>query len=135
VQTTPVKSSNVRAIGYDESKRELRVEFHSGATHDFLGVPPEKHREMMAADSKGRYFHQHIRDSFAQRKMGLPPQQDEAGTSEPRPRLQRVPLKGSNPELTEYYEPIAEAGGAASPEAALGEAVKRYQERPEKPGR
>ena len=134
MQTTPVKSSNVRAVGYDESKRELRVEFNNGRTHDFLDVPPEKHRALMAAESKGQYFYRNIRDNYAQRKMA--PQQDEPGAQEPSPRLRRVVRHETWPHDVEPkpFPPLMEEG-EASPEAALGEAVKRYQERPEKPGR
>lgn len=35
---TPVKSSNIEAIGYDDKANRLTVKFKSGAVHDYHGV-------------------------------------------------------------------------------------------------
>ena len=56
-----VESSNIKAIGYDDGSKTLRVEFHSGASHDYPDTSPEQHADFMAADSKGKHFHKHFR--------------------------------------------------------------------------
>jgi hypothetical protein len=66
---TPVKSSNIKAVGYDPGSKALRVEFNSGAQHRYEEVSPEKHAGMMAADSVGSYFHAHIRGAHKSSKV------------------------------------------------------------------
>jgi hypothetical protein len=57
----PVESSNIKAIGYDQTTKVLRVEFHKSGTYNFHGIEPEKHAALMASDSKGTHFQRHIR--------------------------------------------------------------------------
>lgn len=66
---TPVKSSNLDAIGYDAKSRALTVRFKSGATHRYDDVPPEKHAALMAADSIGSHFHANIRNAHKSSKV------------------------------------------------------------------
>ena len=56
-----VESSNIKAIGYDAASKILRVEFRNGASHDYPDTSLEMHADFMAADSKGKHFHKHIR--------------------------------------------------------------------------
>jgi hypothetical protein len=57
----PVQSSNIKAIGYEPATSTLAVQFHSGTTHEYAGVTPAEHAAFMAAPSKGKHFHKHIR--------------------------------------------------------------------------
>lgn len=68
VVMTPVKSSAANAIGYDAARRELHVEFGSGAVHIYADVSPEKHQALMKADSIGRHLTQHIKGSHEHRR-------------------------------------------------------------------
>jgi hypothetical protein len=79
MKTIPINSSNLKAVGYDPSTRELRVEFHSGAVHEHVGVPPERHSALMAADSHGKEYNAAIRDHYARKQMNAPtaPMRDE----------------------------------------------------------
>ena len=65
----PVKSSSIAAVGYDEAKQELHIKFHGGATHVYSGVTPEKHEELVGAESIGSHFHHNIRNEHKQRKL------------------------------------------------------------------
>ena len=60
----PVRSSNIRSVGYEEVARMLEVEFHSGGVYRYSGVPEMVYRCLMRAVSKGSYFHQHIKDQY-----------------------------------------------------------------------
>lgn len=60
----PVESSNIKAIGYDPANKVLKVQFLSGVTWQYSGVPPEEHAALMDAESKGSYFARHIRDLY-----------------------------------------------------------------------
>ena len=64
----PVASSDLAAVGYESGA--LYVSFHSGGTYRYAGVPESVYRELMAAPSHGRYFHQFIRNSFPYQKVG-----------------------------------------------------------------
>ncbi len=59
-ERTPVRSSALRSVGYEQ--RVLEVEFTNGAVYQYFDVPPEVYRGLMAAESHGRYFDQHVRD-------------------------------------------------------------------------
>lgn len=60
---TPVTSSNIAAIGYDPATKALTVQFKSGAQHRYADVSPDAHAALMAAESKGKHFHAHIRSA------------------------------------------------------------------------
>jgi hypothetical protein len=59
---TRVKSSAIRAIGYDGYM--LTVEFHSGRVYDHPGVPHSVYLGLMRASSKGRFYNQNIRGRY-----------------------------------------------------------------------
>lgn len=61
-------SSNIRAIGYDAAAQELHVEFKNGGRYVYSRVPPEKHRALMSAESKGSHLHAHIKGVHPHRK-------------------------------------------------------------------
>ena len=70
IERTPVRSSALRSVGYDQEQRVLEIEFTSGAVYQYFDVPAEVYRGLMAAESHGRYFHQHVRDkSYRYQRM------------------------------------------------------------------
>lgn len=66
---TPVKSSNIAAVGHDPETQELHVKFHSGAVHAYSGVSAEKHQALLAASSIGSHFHKNILKAHKSRKV------------------------------------------------------------------
>lgn len=52
----PVVSTTMNSVGYDPEKRTLEIEFTGGEVYEYYEVPEEIHRDLMAAESKGRYF-------------------------------------------------------------------------------
>lgn len=64
MKLTVVESSMIHAVGYDAKTRELEVVFNSGKTYVYEGVPPKVHKELMAAESKGRYMLAAIIDCY-----------------------------------------------------------------------
>ena len=69
VELKPVDSSNISAIGYDAAAKELHVQFSSGATYAYRGVPPTVYSKLAEAKSKGAHFAQHIRSVFKSAKV------------------------------------------------------------------
>lgn len=60
----PVVSSMIQAVGYDPKTRLLEVVFNSGRTYCYEGVPATVYKELMTADSKGRYIRSEIIDVY-----------------------------------------------------------------------
>jgi predicted RecB family endonuclease len=60
-----VVSSAIRAIGHDPQARKLHLEFSDGKVAEYDGVSAEQHAALMAAESKGRHFHEQLRGKDA----------------------------------------------------------------------
>ena len=59
-----VTSSNLLSVGYDPETETLEVEFRSGGTYRYSGVPISEYQALMGAASHGSYFHRNIRDRY-----------------------------------------------------------------------
>jgi hypothetical protein len=67
---TPVKSSTIRAIGYNAATLTLEVEFTDGHVYQYCGVPLWAHTELRTAASVGTYFNLNIRNGkYASRRL------------------------------------------------------------------
>ena len=69
----PVKSSNIASVAYDPAASLLQVSFHSGATYDYHGVPPQIHDALMAAHSKGDFLRTAVTPHFRAVKRARTP--------------------------------------------------------------
>jgi KTSC domain len=65
---TPVDSSNIEAIGYDEASRELHVRFRTGRRYVYSEVPQETYDRFAQADSKGSFFNREIKPNYSYRE-------------------------------------------------------------------
>lgn len=65
----PVSSSNIQAIGYDEDKRILAVEFKSGSIYHYADIGADLALDLVNAESIGRFYSQHVRGKFTGQKM------------------------------------------------------------------
>lgn len=63
IEVQPVKSSNLKAIGYDSASSTLAVEFANGTYH-YAEVNAALFAQFEASDSKGKFFAQFIRKQF-----------------------------------------------------------------------
>ncbi len=61
ISLTPVKSSNIEAIGYDAELETLRVRFKSGAEYDYFCVTQHEFELVTNAESVGSAFSTHIK--------------------------------------------------------------------------
>lgn len=64
---TPVASSSIRSVGYDDGV--LEIEFHHGGVYQYFDVPGEVYRGVLEAGSRGRYFHDEIRGQYDFRRI------------------------------------------------------------------
>ena len=65
---TPVNSGAIRAVGHDPSNGTLMIQFASGETYHYAGVPRHVHDALLTADSPGKHFHANIRGQYPHEK-------------------------------------------------------------------
>lgn len=56
-----LKSSNIKAVGYDKKEKELEVHFHSGGEYKYNDVPANVFHRLLKVKSPGKFFHKHIK--------------------------------------------------------------------------
>ena len=59
-----VESATLVAVGYDDAREILQLEFRRHAVYRYVGVPGSVYEALMAAPSQGRYFNGAIRGRF-----------------------------------------------------------------------
>lgn len=64
-----LSSSMMASAGYDASTRTLEIEFVRGGVYQYFDVPPSEHEALLAAPSKGRFFHTRILRVFAYQRV------------------------------------------------------------------
>ncbi|MDI3339038.1 MAG: KTSC domain-containing protein [Sphaerobacter sp.] len=69
MQRVPVDSSSLASAGYDVETQVLEIEFRDGSLYQYFDVPEHVYHSLVEADSKGRYFHAHIRNRYRYRKV------------------------------------------------------------------
>jgi KTSC domain-containing protein len=69
VNMDAVESSTLAAIGYDEARWILRLEFRRRAVYSYFGVPGAVYAGLQAASSKGKYFNGEIRGRFPHERI------------------------------------------------------------------
>jgi len=69
MERTAVESSQIVSIGFVPELETLEIEFKGGKVYRYFEVPGIQHTELMAAESKGKYFGQHIRGKFKFEKL------------------------------------------------------------------
>ncbi len=68
MQMVSVSSSNIASIGYEDNT--LYIQFNSGGLYSYCNVPLSVYNSLMSADSKGKYFHAHIKDYYSYKRLG-----------------------------------------------------------------
>lgn len=68
MQMTPVSSSNISSIGYENGT--LYVLFHHGGLYKYLNVPEYVYRELMSAPSHGKYLAAHVKGVYPYNRIG-----------------------------------------------------------------
>jgi len=69
VQRIELNSTALEAATYQDQLALLELEFRDGAIYQYCAVPAQTHQELLVAESKGAYFHSHIRNRFAYVKV------------------------------------------------------------------
>ena len=66
----PLKSSKLRAAGYDEASRVMEIEFVNGDVYQYKSVSPELYRQLMASPSPNSFFEDKVEEAFSGKRIG-----------------------------------------------------------------
>jgi hypothetical protein len=59
-----IESEAIDEISYDTERSTMFVRFAHGDWYSYFAVPKHVYEEFLAAESHGRFFHEHVRDRF-----------------------------------------------------------------------
>jgi KTSC domain-containing protein len=59
----------IRSVGFDATRLILEIEFGSKKIYQYESVPEHVYRELVSADSKGRFFEREINRKYACRQI------------------------------------------------------------------
>ncbi|MDR3635763.1 MAG: KTSC domain-containing protein [Isosphaeraceae bacterium] len=66
----PVDSTLIRSVGYDLASSVLEIEFITeDRIYEYFDVPLSIYSELMAAESKGLYFNEYIKDMYSYQQV------------------------------------------------------------------
>lgn len=69
MERKPIKSSNIKSVGYDAATKRMEVEFSGGGVYEYEGVEPDDHASFVHDRSPGGHFAAHIRNRFKSKKL------------------------------------------------------------------
>ena len=64
VDWVSLESSVFTAVAYRAGAQQLYLRFHEGNVYCYFACPRSVYKALLTAESKGRYFAQHIRNGF-----------------------------------------------------------------------
>jgi len=63
-EMTPVSSSNVVEVGYNEETQEVYIRFLNGSLYVYKGVPKFEYEGLLNAPSIGSYLHRNYKNVY-----------------------------------------------------------------------
>lgn len=69
MQRVIVESTTLGSAGHDNQAAVLELQFRNGAVYQYSLVPRQVYRDLLRAESKGRYFNQSIRGRYPYRRI------------------------------------------------------------------
>jgi hypothetical protein len=61
---TPVVSSNISEVGYDENAQIVYVRFLNGTGYQYKGVPNQEYQALLNAPSIGSYLNRNFKNVY-----------------------------------------------------------------------
>lgn len=61
----PISSTMASAVGYDQQRKILQIEFNSGSVYQYTDVEMETWERFLASNSKGKFFNKEIKGHYA----------------------------------------------------------------------
>ncbi|MDD1702513.1 MAG: KTSC domain-containing protein [Methanoregula sp.] len=69
MERQPVQSCILRSVGYDDSMKNMEIEFHSGLVYQYSGVPTKVYTDLMSSSAVGKFFSDKIRNRFRAKQI------------------------------------------------------------------
>jgi len=69
MKLTPVKSSNIKSVGYDKKTKTLSIRFYSGGTYEYSDVNNPIYEDFINSESLGRFFFRNIKTKYSTKKV------------------------------------------------------------------
>jgi hypothetical protein len=66
---TEVDSTSIKSVAYDKEEEKLWLRFKSDALYEYRGVQEQMVKELVTAESKGKFFHENIKNKFDYEKV------------------------------------------------------------------
>lgn len=64
IKRVAVQSTLLDAVGYDAESQTLELAFDSGSVRRLLKVPAAVYKALLAAPSKGKFYHRELRGKY-----------------------------------------------------------------------
>jgi hypothetical protein len=64
IRHQPVDSRALASVGYSKRLRALEIAFRRGGTYRYLEVPPTLFHDLLAAESKARFYNHQVRGKY-----------------------------------------------------------------------
>ena len=59
----------MRSVGYDDSTKNLEIEFQTGLVYQYSGVPPKVYSDLINSEAVGKYFSEKVRNRFRTKQV------------------------------------------------------------------
>jgi hypothetical protein len=59
----------MRSVGYDDTAKNLEIEFQTGLVYQYSGVPPKVYTDLMSSTEIGKYFTDKVRNRFRTKQV------------------------------------------------------------------
>ncbi|MGA2105641.1 KTSC domain-containing protein [Methanoregula sp.] len=69
MERLPVKSCILRSVGYDDTMKNMEIEFHSGLVFQYSGVPSKVYSDLVSSTAVGKYFSEKVRNRFRAKQI------------------------------------------------------------------
>lgn len=73
MEMTKINAGKLRAIGYDDSKRTLRVELESGNAFEYAGVGESIWRSLKSSGNQWSYYRDNIEEEYTAQAVSTKP--------------------------------------------------------------
>jgi hypothetical protein len=67
IERNSVESSNIASVGFCPDRKCIQVEFKSGAIYEYPDCDQKVYDDLMASESKGKFFYAHLKSRKAKK--------------------------------------------------------------------
>jgi len=64
-----VESSSIKSVAYDKEESKMWLRFKSDALYEYQGVELQVAKDLVSAESKGKFFHENIKNKYPYTKI------------------------------------------------------------------